>query len=228
MAVAAAAATVCVGVLTSGGSAFASDGAGHHPVFNGGLPLPAHVFAPYFETYNPDSLPSLSAVSGAKFLTLAFLQTDQPGSCAVYWNGDPAPRSPRSRRTAATSRDPSRPVVTSSRHLAGTQRTPSAPRSPTAAPTSTRSPQVYENVITTYDVHAARLGRRVELARPTGRHRPAQQGHQEGRGLGRGERHAPCNLATRSPTRPTGLARAGWPSCRTRSHNARESTSSTS
>lgn len=88
VAVAAAAATVCAGVLVTGGSAFANDRDGHHPGFNGGLPLPAHVFAPYFETYNPDSLSGLSKASGAKFLTLAFLQTDKPGSCDVYWNGD--------------------------------------------------------------------------------------------------------------------------------------------
>ncbi len=50
--------------------------------------LPAHVFAPYFEAYNGDSLSGLSAASGAKYLTLAFFQTASKGSCTVYWNGD--------------------------------------------------------------------------------------------------------------------------------------------
>ncbi len=50
--------------------------------------LPAHVFAPYFEAYNGDSLSGLSASSGAKYLTLAFFQTASKGSCTVYWNGD--------------------------------------------------------------------------------------------------------------------------------------------
>ena len=50
--------------------------------------IPAHVFAPYFEAYNGDSLSGLSSQSGDKFLTLAFVQTPSPGSCAVYFNGD--------------------------------------------------------------------------------------------------------------------------------------------
>ncbi|MEU7180234.1 MULTISPECIES: carbohydrate binding domain-containing protein [Streptomyces] len=50
-------------------------------------PLPAHVFAPYFETYNSDGLADLSAKSGAKYLTLAFAQTEAKGSCTPYWNG---------------------------------------------------------------------------------------------------------------------------------------------
>jgi chitinase len=50
--------------------------------------IPAHVFAPYFEAYNGDSMSGLSAQSGNKFLTMAFVQTPSVGSCTVYWNGD--------------------------------------------------------------------------------------------------------------------------------------------
>src|SRR5690349_5611012 len=50
--------------------------------------IPAHVFAPYFEAYNGDSLSGLSSQSGDKFLTLAFVQTPSRGSCTVYFNGD--------------------------------------------------------------------------------------------------------------------------------------------
>jgi hypothetical protein len=53
-------------------------------------PLPAHVFAPYFEAYTTDSPAALSSASGAKYLTLAFLQTASSGSCQVDWNGNPA------------------------------------------------------------------------------------------------------------------------------------------
>jgi hypothetical protein len=63
-------------------------------------PLPNQVFAPYFETYDSSTdLAALSQQSGAKYLTLAFLQTAQPGSCTAFWNGDttkpiaPAPTS---------------------------------------------------------------------------------------------------------------------------------------
>lgn len=51
--------------------------------------LPQHVFAPYFETYDTSAGPAaLSRQSGARFLSLAFLQTAQAGSCTAYWNGD--------------------------------------------------------------------------------------------------------------------------------------------
>jgi hypothetical protein len=52
--------------------------------------LPRHVFAPYFETYDTTDggLADLSRQSGAKYLSLAFLQTAQPGSCTAYWDGN--------------------------------------------------------------------------------------------------------------------------------------------
>jgi hypothetical protein len=53
--------------------------------------LPRQVFAPYFETYNTSGdMATLSQQSGARFLSLAFLQTAQAGSCTAYWDGDPA------------------------------------------------------------------------------------------------------------------------------------------
>ncbi|MFF0964619.1 glycosyl hydrolase family 18 protein [Streptomyces sp. NPDC003703] len=51
-------------------------------------PLPAHVFAPYFEAWTGESPAALAAQSGAKHLTMAFLQTASKGSCTPYWNGD--------------------------------------------------------------------------------------------------------------------------------------------
>jgi len=53
-----------------------------------GAALPAHVFAPYFESFNGDNPATLSQQSGAKFLSMAFLQTAVAGSCTVEWNGD--------------------------------------------------------------------------------------------------------------------------------------------
>ena len=54
--------------------------------------LPPHVYAPYFESWDSadGGLAQLSAASGAKYLTLAFLETDTPGSCTAYWNGSTA------------------------------------------------------------------------------------------------------------------------------------------
>jgi hypothetical protein len=50
--------------------------------------LPAHVFAPYFESWTTDSLQAIAQQSGARYLTLAFLQTPAKGSCVPTWNGD--------------------------------------------------------------------------------------------------------------------------------------------
>ncbi|HWC81027.1 MAG TPA: carbohydrate binding domain-containing protein [Pseudonocardiaceae bacterium] len=54
---------------------------------NAATALPTHVYAPYFETWNGDSLSGLAGQSGAKYLTLAFLQTASAGSCTVDWDG---------------------------------------------------------------------------------------------------------------------------------------------
>lgn len=51
-------------------------------------PLPQHVFAPYFEAWTGENPATLAAQSGAKHLTMAFLQTASKGSCTPLWNGD--------------------------------------------------------------------------------------------------------------------------------------------
>jgi hypothetical protein len=53
--------------------------------------LPAHVYAPYYETYLAPNTPSLTATaqaSGAKYFTLAFLQSTGKHSCSLDWNGN--------------------------------------------------------------------------------------------------------------------------------------------
>ncbi|MFG3200812.1 carbohydrate binding domain-containing protein [Streptomyces sp. NPDC048192] len=70
-------------LAASAGLALGAGGTAH-----AATPLPAHVFAPYFEAYNGDSPAALSQASGAKYLTMAFLQADKKGSCTPYWNGD--------------------------------------------------------------------------------------------------------------------------------------------
>jgi hypothetical protein len=51
------------------------------------VPLPMHVYAPYFETWTSDSIPSLAQQSGARYFTLAFLETTGKRSCTLGWNG---------------------------------------------------------------------------------------------------------------------------------------------
>jgi hypothetical protein len=55
-----------------------------------GAPLPAHVYAPYFEAWTTDSIVQLAQQSGARYLTLAFIQAPSKGSCVPTWNGDAA------------------------------------------------------------------------------------------------------------------------------------------
>ncbi len=78
---------VLVAMATAGAATvLATSGAGAAQA--AATPLPAHVFAPYFESYNGDSPVTLSQESGAKYLTFAFIQTASPGSCTAYWDGD--------------------------------------------------------------------------------------------------------------------------------------------
>jgi hypothetical protein len=66
-----------------------ASGAASASAWPGSRPLPHQVFAPYFETYDTAAGPAaLAEQSGAKFLSLAFLETAQSGSCTAYWNGD--------------------------------------------------------------------------------------------------------------------------------------------
>ena len=51
-------------------------------------PLPAHVYAPYFETWTSDGITPTAQASGARYFTLAFLQTLSKTSCTLAWNGD--------------------------------------------------------------------------------------------------------------------------------------------
>jgi glycosyl hydrolase family 18 (putative chitinase) len=53
----------------------------------GATPLPAHVYAPYFEMWTSDSMSATAQASGAHYLTLAFLETTGKSSCTLAWNG---------------------------------------------------------------------------------------------------------------------------------------------
>src|SRR3954452_4588367 len=49
--------------------------------------IPAHVYAPYFETWTSDGIKATSDASGVKYMTLAFLETTSKTSCTLAWNG---------------------------------------------------------------------------------------------------------------------------------------------
>jgi hypothetical protein len=50
--------------------------------------LPSQVYAPYFETWTNDGLASTARRSGARYLTLAFVEATGKHSCLPAWNGD--------------------------------------------------------------------------------------------------------------------------------------------
>jgi Glycosyl hydrolases family 18 len=60
----------------------------HPDVAFAGSPLPRHVFAPYFETWTTDSIAKTAQQSGARYFTLAFLETLGKTSCTLAWDGD--------------------------------------------------------------------------------------------------------------------------------------------
>ncbi len=53
----------------------------------GGKVLPAHVWAPYFETWTTDAIADVANRSGARYFTLAFLETTGKSSCTLAWDG---------------------------------------------------------------------------------------------------------------------------------------------
>ena len=54
---------------------------------NAATALPAHVYAPYFETWTTDGIAATAQQSGSKYFTLAFLETLNKHSCMLAWNG---------------------------------------------------------------------------------------------------------------------------------------------
>ena len=73
-------AAFAAGSVTLAGSGPAAAATGTTP--------PAHVFAPYFETWTTDSIADVARQSGARYLTLAFLETLSKTSCTLAWDGD--------------------------------------------------------------------------------------------------------------------------------------------
>lgn len=68
---------LAVATLAAGGTSESAAGAA----------LPADVYAPYFETWTTDSIATTAQQSGARYFTLAFLETLSKSSCTLAWNG---------------------------------------------------------------------------------------------------------------------------------------------
>jgi hypothetical protein len=133
-------------------TAFAATSAGASAAWPGDHGLPRHVFAPYFESYDTSGgLAALSQQSGARFLSLAFLETDQSGSCTAYWNGDttePVASSSFGSDIAAIQARGGNVIPSFGGYTADTTNTDIADSCTSVSAIA----QVYENVITTYNV----------------------------------------------------------------------------
>jgi hypothetical protein len=81
------AATLAVALATLSGLPAQASPAGR-AAGPGLMPIPPRVYAPYFEAYLPTSISKIARRSGARYLTLAFIQTPKKGSCTATWNGD--------------------------------------------------------------------------------------------------------------------------------------------
>jgi hypothetical protein len=145
-------AALAAGTATLAAIGFAAPGASAG-TWPGGGALPRQVFAPYFETYDTTggSPAVLSQESGARYLSMAFLQTAQAGSCTAYWNGDPSdPISYSSFGSdiAAIQAAGGNVIPSFGGYAADTTGTELADSCPSVAAIA----QVYEQVITTYHV----------------------------------------------------------------------------
>jgi hypothetical protein len=137
--------------ITATGAAAATGGAGTGPgAFS--RPLPNQVFAPYYEMYDTSTdLAALSQQSGARYLSLAFLETAASGSCTAYWDGDTTqPIAPASYGAdiAAIQAHGGNVIPSFGGYTADTTNTDIADSCTSVAGIA----QVYESLITTYNV----------------------------------------------------------------------------
>jgi Glycosyl hydrolases family 18 len=129
-----------IGLAATGGTAYAA-----------ATPLPAHVFAPYWEAYLNGSPVTQSKASGAKYLTFAFLQTASAGSCTAYWNGDtstPISSSTYTSRISAIQAAGGNVIPSFGGYSADSTGTDIAD----SCTNVSKIAQVYEDVITTYNI----------------------------------------------------------------------------
>jgi hypothetical protein len=76
--------TVAAAAVLAGGTAASAS------TLSGPVVPPAQVYAPYFEAYLHGSVTSVTRLSGARFVTMAFVQAKSkkgPGACELTWNG---------------------------------------------------------------------------------------------------------------------------------------------
>ena len=147
--IAAAASTAFILAASSVGLTVATAGGAAAATVN--TPLPAHVFAPYWEAYSGDDPLAESQASGDKYLTAAFIQTASAGSCTAYWNGStsqPISSSTWGSDFATMQADGGNIIPSFGGYTADTDGTDIADSCTSVSSIAA----AYENVITTYNV----------------------------------------------------------------------------
>jgi hypothetical protein len=144
--------------------------------------LPGLLYAPYFETWTKEGISAVASRSGARYLTLAFLQTPRRGSCTLAWNGDRTQEiAPGGRYVAdiARLRSMGGNVIPSFGGFSADQGGTEIADSCTSVQ---QIAQAYESVVTTYgvtrldmDVEARSLGNHAGIARRSEAMRLLQQ-----------------------------------------------------
>jgi hypothetical protein len=171
--------------------------------------LPSHVYAPYFETYDTTDggLAALSQQSGARYLSLAFLETAKPGSCTAYWDGDTSePIAPSSFGSdiAAIQAAGGNVIPSFGGYTADTTGTELADSCPSVSGIA----DVFESLITTY--HVPRIDLDVEgtsLTNTVGINRRNEAIAETEQWAA--ARHLRIQFSYTLPTFPTGLTAAG-------------------
>jgi hypothetical protein len=149
--------------LVSSGLAAPGASAGTRHARRASTVLPRQVFAPYFEAYNTSlgGPAAQSRASGAKDLSLAFLQTAKAGSCTAYWNADTSdPISSSSFGADISAIQAAGGNVIPS--FGGASADATGTELADSCMSVTSIAQVYENVISTY--HVPRIDLDVEAA----------------------------------------------------------------
>jgi Glycosyl hydrolases family 18 len=175
---------VVLGGMASGAQAASAAAAGPAgpTTAAAGRGLPRLLYAPYFETWTNWRISGIAARSGARYFTLAFLQTPRRGSCTLAWNGNRKQKvTPGGRYVTDIARLRSRggDVIPSfggfSADQGGTEIADSCKSAEEIA-------EAYESVVTTYgvtrldmDVEAKSLGNRAGIARRSEAMRLLQQ-----------------------------------------------------
>jgi chitinase len=210
LAVVGVAAAVLIAVQPAHADVGRSPGGSGHPAagdLREGMPLPQRIAAPYVDVTEVSDLAQISADSGSKYLTLAFLQTEAPGSCTPYWAGDTSKPASAAVFGDAISRiraNGGDVIPSFGGYSADTTGTDIAD----SCTDVHKLAQAYESVVTAYKVHRLDLDVEADSISNTAGVDRRNQAIHEVQQWGRAH-HWPVSFSYTLPSAPTGLVATG-------------------